>query len=703
MKKGYGVGRGFAGGLIWGVLAAVFCLLCVVAYQSMTPEKSPETISLEVPAGSEFNQSRDDKAARSPKEISIANRAKIVKSELTEPDQASGVDRTIGSSAKVPTADANTISGLSNTSSTGSEMSIQRSPSLAEKPNFASRSMQKPAAPRAEGADKIFSETPSSLPKEEIFLKQQVKTKLPTPEIEVSLDPTGPNLADENIAALDEPDAKFEESSPFVELPSDLTMGAAKFSELELQVSPQLPDADFSVMMNTDTASTLPKSALRNPVSETRRDEVNDVDFSGLKETDEHTGFANLNLSVAPQMPTAMQVPSQDTAGPQLQQPVISLGETSQLALLHKGPDEKINTPAVQGKAPNSFMPGAPQALDIGPVVQDTDIKPSNIGQDVSADGFGAEKNTTALTEESRNTPTAINADKSIETSQNATINSLDQEAASIPILDRDPLKNDAKAQGLEPETNLIEQELNPQKTEPAFQSSEPNISRPIEAFAASKVPQEDKPILSIVLVVDEQSQVDIQALKDIPFPLSLGIDVANFEGAKLMNLYRSNGFEVAAIVDYPNAASEQEINDTLVSGLNRLDKTIAVIEGSPGNLQKTRSRSEQTASILSQSGHGLLVHEKGLNTIVREAKALGVPVRTIYRDLIELTGDSRTFRRFLDGAAFRARQEGKDSAIVVTASLHPETLGALLLWSLQNRSQSVTIAPLSQALTLGL
>ena len=143
----------------------------------------------------------------------------------------------------------------------------------------------------------------------------------------------------------------------------------------------------------------------------------------------------------------------------------------------------------------------------------------------------------------------------------------------------------------------------------------------------------------------DEQSQVDIQALKDIPFPLSLGIDVANFEGEKLMNLYRSNGFEVAAIVDYPNAASEQEINDTLVSGLNRLDKTIAVIEGSPGNLQKTRSRSEQTASILSQSGHGLLVHEKGLNTIVREAKALGVPVRTIYRDLIELTGDSQIGR----------------------------------------------------------
>ena len=258
MKKGYGVGRGFTGGLIWGLLAAVFCLLCLVLYQSMTPEKSPDTITLEVPAGSEFNQSRDDKAARSPKEISIANRAHIVKSELIEPDQGSGVDKTIGSSVRVPTAEANTLSSLSNNATTGSEMSIQRSPSLGEKPNFASRSMQKPAAPRAEGAVLIFSETPASLPKEEIILKQQVKTKLPTPEIEVSLDPTGPNLADENTASLDETVVKLDEKNAVVVLPSDRSMGAVQFSELELQVSPQLPDADFSVMMNTDTASTLP-------------------------------------------------------------------------------------------------------------------------------------------------------------------------------------------------------------------------------------------------------------------------------------------------------------------------------------------------------------------------------------------------------------------------------------------------------------
>ena len=85
---------------------------------------------------------------------------------------------------------------------------------------------------------------------------------------------------------------------------------------------------------------------------------------------------------------------------------------------------------------------------------------------------------------------------------------------------------------------------------------------------------------------------------------------MTGLESEKLMNFYRSNGFEVAAIIDYPNAASVQEIDAILTSGLARLNKTVAVIEGSPGNLQKTRSRSEQTAKTLSQTGHGLLVYD---------------------------------------------------------------------------------------------
>ena len=94
-------------------------------------------------------------------------------------------------------------------------------------------------------------------------------------------------------------------------------------------------------------------------------------------------------------------------------------------------------------------------------------------------------------------------------------------------------------------------------------------------------------------------------------------------------------------------------------------------------------------------------MYEKGLNSIVQKAHKLAIPVGVIYRNLNQSGSDSRKVRRFLDGAAFRARQSGANSAVVVTASLRPETLGALLIWSMQDRSKSVTLAPLSQALTL--
>ncbi|MBT4566425.1 MAG: hypothetical protein HOC45_00750 [Marinovum sp.] len=695
------MGRGFTGGLLWGVMAAIFCLFLLIAYQSMKPEKSPDTISLEVPAGSAFNHTRDDKAVRSPKQITNANRAQVEKSELIEPSQGSGIDKTIGSSIKAPAADTNTLSSISSNSSTSSDLSIQRSVSLGEKPAFASRNMQRPTAPRAEGAVAVYSETPSSLPKEEIILEQKVETKLPTPELEVSIDPIEPNLAEANLNITGDSSLKSGDKSTSIDIPKDQTTGSSQFSELELQVSPQLPDADFSVMVNTDTASTLPESALLNPVAETNRDEVQNIDFSGLKDTDEHIGFATPDLSTAPQLPNAMQTPTQDISEPQLQQPAISLGETSQLKLPYSGADNNIIAPSFQSKVPNSFVPNDPQPLDASPVVQDADIQPRDLGQDVSADGFGSIQSNVTAPAENNNPPTPEDFDQSKEEVPNSTRNATGDDVSINPLKTIPVSENAPEAQSASPEASLSATDSTFEKSRLSTTTSEQNKTRPIETFAMPKVSDEAKPLLTVVLIADEKNPIDIQALKQVPFPISLAIPMTGLESEKLMNFYRSNGFEVAVIIDYPNAASVQEIDAILTSGLARLNKTVAVIEGSPGNLQKTRSRSEQTAKILSQTGHGLLVYDKGLNTIVREAENLGVPVRTIYRNFDELKGGSRTIRRFLDGAAFRARQEGLKSAIVVTASLHPETLNALLLWSMQSRSQTVTIAPLSQALML--
>lgn len=52
--------------------------------------------------------------------------------------------------------------------------------------------------------------------------------------------------------------------------------------------------------------------------------------------------------------------------------------------------------------------------------------------------------------------------------------------------------------------------------------------------------------------------------------------------------------------------------------------------------------------------------------------------------------------RRFLDQAAFKARQE---EGVVMLGRLRADTVSALLLWGLQDRANSVALVPVSALL----
>jgi polysaccharide deacetylase 2 family uncharacterized protein YibQ len=112
--------------------------------------------------------------------------------------------------------------------------------------------------------------------------------------------------------------------------------------------------------------------------------------------------------------------------------------------------------------------------------------------------------------------------------------------------------------------------------------------------------------------------------------------------------------------------------------------------------LQGNRALADQAAARLAATGRGLLVADSGLNAALRAAEAAGVPARAIYRDLDGARQDPTVIRRFLDDAAFRARQQGE---IVVLARLRPATLSALSLWAAADRSGQVARAPLSAIL----
>jgi polysaccharide deacetylase 2 family uncharacterized protein YibQ len=91
-----------------------------------------------------------------------------------------------------------------------------------------------------------------------------------------------------------------------------------------------------------------------------------------------------------------------------------------------------------------------------------------------------------------------------------------------------------------------------------------------------------------------------------------------------------------------------------------------------------------------------LIVYEKGLNTLAKEAIKAGTPVAAIYRDLDGADQNERTIRRFLDGAVFRATNSASEP-IVVLARLRPETMSAILIWALQERAQNIALVPVSQ------
>ncbi len=111
---------------------------------------------------------------------------------------------------------------------------------------------------------------------------------------------------------------------------------------------------------------------------------------------------------------------------------------------------------------------------------------------------------------------------------------------------------------------------------------------------------------------------------------------------------------------------------------------------------QEDPALAKQVSAILSESGHGVISHPKGLNTGHRLAIKAGVPAGTLFRDVDGAGQDGRAIRRFMDNAAFKARQQ---DGVIVLGRARPATVQALIEWSLGNRAKSVALAPVSAVL----
>ena len=219
---------------------------------------------------------------------------------------------------------------------------------------------------------------------------------------------------------------------------------------------------------------------------------------------------------------------------------------------------------------------------------------------------------------------------------------------------------------------------------------------RPVVANAEPLENPEGKPVMAIVLVDVGDTSVDPDALSGFPYPLSIAVSTLDPEVGEKAAMYRAKGFEVLAMVDIPGAATASDVEVALSAHLSVMPEAVGVMEGLGDGLQGTKVVSDQVAGMLAQSGHGLVMFPKGLNTAQKLAAKDGVPSATVFRDFDGKGQSAVVMRRFLDQAAFKA---GQEDGVIMLGRLREETVAALLVWGLQDRARTVALAPVSAAL----
>ncbi|MCP1168826.1 divergent polysaccharide deacetylase family protein, partial [Limimaricola sp. ASW11-118] len=228
----------------------------------------------------------------------------------------------------------------------------------------------------------------------------------------------------------------------------------------------------------------------------------------------------------------------------------------------------------------------------------------------------------------------------------------------------------------------------------PAFDDDAPALLR----FAAADTANGGQPRLSVVLIDDGKIDAPVAAASSIPFPVTIAIDPEMPQARNRAARWRAAGYEIAAMARLPDNAAPSDVETAYDTAFETLPETVALLDAGGAGLTSDNAVTARALERLAQDGRGLAALSEGLATPLRQARGQGVPAVEIYRDLGQVGQDDRVIRRFLDQAAFRARQQG---AVALMGRLNPETITALTLWGNRTDREGVAPAPLSALLQM--
>ncbi|WP_052245357.1 divergent polysaccharide deacetylase family protein [Halocynthiibacter namhaensis] len=204
---------------------------------------------------------------------------------------------------------------------------------------------------------------------------------------------------------------------------------------------------------------------------------------------------------------------------------------------------------------------------------------------------------------------------------------------------------------------------------------------------------------LIAVILVDSGSEEN-SAIRDkihtLPFPVSIAVDAANPQAGEDAARLRENGFEVLVQLALPRGAVPSDVETGFLSVRTSIPDAVAVLDDADRTIGSDRNIATQLSEALVESGHGLVLYDKGLNTAGQLASRQGVPNSRVFRVLDDQGQNASTIRRMLVRAEFKAQQDG---AVVLVGNLRDETLTALQEWALDDRGSNVVLAPISAVL----
>jgi len=221
----------------------------------------------------------------------------------------------------------------------------------------------------------------------------------------------------------------------------------------------------------------------------------------------------------------------------------------------------------------------------------------------------------------------------------------------------------------------------------------------PLELFARPFDNPDNLPLFSILLVDDGIDLEDRQRLANLPFPVTFALDPLAPGAAEAAAVYRAAGQEVAMIASgIPAGATAADMEQTFQALDMALPEAVVVLDRRDGGFQQALDLARQAVPIVAEQGRGIVTYDLGLNSADQVARREGVPRATIFR-ILDAEGESiPKMRNYLDRAAFKAAQEGR---VVVIGMASPETVAAILEWTVEGRASSVALAPISAALRI--